>query len=174
MTYPQTTPSTTASLGNPASASKLTLQERVAAAQHRIAEGSAPAREKARDITTQAKDFVVAHPMLSVAGGLAAGAAVALMLPGRPGRRVRGRVLGLGGLLGELAATYGSRMLEMAEDAAHVSQEKLEEIGESFTETGERVARLAVDASEGAANTVAHASEAARRQTQALAARIRR
>ena len=155
-----------------------TLSERISAAQTRIAESTAPAREEAMERAKAAgsslKEFAEEHPFLTVAGGLAIGAAIALALPGRPGRKVRGSVLAAGGLLGELASTYGSKMLEFAEDAAQVSQEKLGEIGESFAETGSALGDTIADAAYDARLGIEGAGDSVARRSRSLAARIRR
>lgn len=147
-----------------------TLAEKISAAQARIAERTAPARakaaEKSKAAATDAKEFVKAHPVIAVSGAVAVGALIALALPGKPGRKVRGSVLSAGGLLAELAATYGSQFLAMAEDAAEASKETLEELGENIAETSGAIAGTIGMKSEGAMLSARHIGEKA-----ALAAR---
>lgn len=147
-----------------------TLAEKVSAAQARLAERTAPARAKAAESTKKAarsaSDFVKEHPVLAISGAVVAGAAIALALPGKPGRKMRGAVLSTGGLLAELASTYGAQMLAMAEDAAETSKEKLGEIGESFAESSSALASSLSEKGEGTLLSARHISEKA-----ALAAR---
>lgn len=147
------------------SSSDLSLADRVSAAQHRIAERTAPARARAMDATRSAagstKDFVTRHPFVAVSGAIVAGAVIALALPGRPGRKVRGSVLSAGGLLAELASTYGSQMMAMAEDAAKASRDRLEDIGEGLANTGDNVSSRIANASEGVLLSARHAGEKA-------------
>lgn len=166
-----------------------TLAEKVSAAQARIAERTAPARakaaEKSKAAAVSAKEFVKEHPLIAVSGAIAAGALIALALPGKPGRKVRGSVMSAGGLLAELAATYGTQMLAMAESAAETSREKLGEIGESFAESSEALAHELAEKSEGAVLSARHigekaalvarqASEDAGFKTRTIASRLRR
>lgn len=148
-----------------------TLADRVKAAQTRIADQAGPALDKAgdrlRDATDGAVRFVKDHPILAVTGAIVAGAAIAFALPGKPGRKMRGGAVALGGLAAELAATYGSRMLAMADDAAHASREKLSEIGGSFAD-------VAADAGSAVADTARRASDAAAAQAHGVASKLRR
>ncbi|MBS7670990.1 hypothetical protein [Croceicoccus gelatinilyticus] len=154
------------------------LSDRVAAAQKRIAERTAPARAKAAEQTKAAagtaKQFVKDHPAIAIGGAIAAGVAIAYALPGKPSRKLRSGTLALGGLVAELAATYGARMLSMAEDAAEASQEKLGEIGESFASAGESFADSAADAGTSVLASVKRAGEATASQAQSLAGKIKR
>lgn len=148
-----------------------TLAERVKAAQTRIADQAGPALDKAgdqlRDATDGAVRFVKEHPILAVTGAIVAGAAIAFALPGKPGRKMRGGAVALGGMAAELAATYGSRMLSMADEAAQVSREKLGEIGGSFADA-------AADTGSAVADTARRAGDAAAAQAHAVASKLRR
>jgi ElaB/YqjD/DUF883 family membrane-anchored ribosome-binding protein len=121
-----------------------TLSEKVSAAQARISERTAPARAKAaeqsRAAADSAKEFVKEHPFVAMTGAVAIGALIALSLPGRPGRKVRGSVVTAGGVLAELAAKYGHEIMDIASNAAEESREKLGEIGESVSETSRDLA----------------------------------
>lgn len=151
--------------------SEPTLADRVKAAQTRIADQAGPALDKAgeqlRDATDGAVRFVKDHPIIAVTGAIVAGAAIAFALPGKPGRKMRGGAVALGGLAAELAATYGSRMLSMADDAAHASREKLSEIGDAFADA-------ASDTGSVVADTVRRASEATASQAHSVAGKLRR
>ncbi|WP_239805946.1 hypothetical protein [Croceicoccus hydrothermalis] len=164
---------------------KPTLSDRVSAAQDRIAESTAPARSRAGDAAVATKDFVSEHPFIAVAGALAVGAIIAVSLPGRPGRKVRGSVMAAGGTIAELAATYGAQLLEMAEDASNASQEKLEEIGDSIAEAtsaltgsariaGESAIDSASRAGERTADTLERAAHSTMREGRTLVSRLRR
>lgn len=148
-----------------------TLAERVKAAQTRIADQAGPALDKAgdqlRDATDGAVRFVKEHPLLAISGAIVAGAAIAFALPGKPGRKMRGGAVALGGLAAELAATYGSRMLSMADEAAHASREKLSEIGGTFADA-------ASDTGSALADTARRASDAAAAQAHAVASKLHR
>ncbi|WP_066556434.1 hypothetical protein [Croceicoccus bisphenolivorans] len=154
------------------------ISDRVKAAQARIAERTAPARakagEQAKAAANNATQFVKDHPALAITGAIVAGAAIAFALPGRPGRKLRGGAIALGGLAAELAATYGSRMLTMAEEAAQSSQEKLGEIGESFASAGESLAGSAAETGATVLESVKRASEATASQAQSLAGKLKR
>lgn len=121
-----------------------TLGEKVSAAQARISERTAPARAKAaeqsRAAADSAKEFVKDHPFVAISGAVAIGALIALSLPGRPGRKVRGSVVTAGGVLAELAAKYGHEIMAIAGSAAEESREKLEELGDSVAETSRSLA----------------------------------
>lgn len=155
-----------------------TLSERIMAAQERIARTTAPARAKASDqakaAAGSARRFVTDHPVLAVTGALAVGAAIAFALPGRPGRKMRGGAVALGGLVAELAATYGTKMLSMAEEAAQASQEKLDEIGDTFASASETIADTAAETGSTVLESVKKASEATAGQAQSLARKIKR
>lgn len=181
MTEPETTPAIPLAQANETTNPEpqpQSLSERVMAAQERLAERTAPARAKAgkqaRAAAGSAKQFVTEHPALAIGGALAAGVAIAFALPGKPGRKLRGSTIALGGLIAELAATYGSRMLAMAEEAAQTSQEKLGEIGESFAATGETIAESASDTGTAILNSMKRASGATASQAQSLARKIKR
>jgi len=162
---------------NPA-AEPQTLAERVMAAQQRLAERTAPARASAGKQATAAagaaKKFVTDHPVLAVTGAVVAGAAIAFALPGRSGKKLRGGAMAVGGLVAELAATYGTRMLAMAEEAAEASQEKLGEIGESFAAAGENIADNATATGATVVESVRNAGEAATSQAKSLARKLKR
>lgn len=166
-----------------------TLAEKVSAAQARIAERTAPARAKAMEQTKaaagDAKKFVKEHPLIAVSGTVAIGALIALSLPGKPGRKVRGSVMSAGGLLAELAATYGGQMMALAQNAAEGSRDKLGEWGERVAETGGHIAHEFAERGEGtvltarqiaekAAMAARHASEDAGHRTRTLTSRFRR
>ncbi|RVQ69208.1 hypothetical protein EKN06_03135 [Croceicoccus ponticola] len=155
-----------------------TLGDRIKAAQSRIAEQTGPtlakAEEQARAAAGTAKQFVKDHPALAITGAIVAGAAIAFALPGKPGRKLRGSTMALGGLVAELAATYGSRMLSMAEEAAHTSQEKLGEIGESFAAAGGNIADSATGTGASILKSVKRAGEATASKAQTLASKIKR
>jgi len=154
------------------------IADRVKAAQVRIAERTAPARAKASEKTKEYSDtatkFVKEHPALAITGAVVAGAAIAFALPGRPGRKLRGGALAVGGLIAEVAATYGAKMLTMAEDAATTSQEKLDEIGESFAAASGSLADSAAEAGTSILGSVRHAGEATASQAQSLIGKIKR
>ncbi|MBB3990661.1 hypothetical protein [Croceicoccus naphthovorans] len=155
-----------------------TLSERVSAAQARLAERTAPARakasEQAKAAAGGAKAFVKEHPVIAISGAIAAGVAIAYALPGKPSRKLRKSTLALGGLVAELAATYGSKMMTMAEEAAEASQEKLGEIGESFAAASGNLADSASDTGVSVLNSVKRAGQATASQAQSLAGKIKR
>lgn len=154
------------------------LAERVMAAQARIAERTAPARakagEQARAAANGATQFVKDHPALAITGALVAGAAIAFALPGKSGRKLREGAMALGGLVAELATTYGTQMLAMADQAAETSKEKLDEIGESFSSASEAIADKATETGEAVIETVKRAGEATAAQAQSLVDKIKR
>ena len=166
-----------------------TLAEKLSAAQARIAERTAPARAKAaeqsRAAADSAKEFVKDHPFVAIGGAVAVGALIALSLPGRPGRKVRGSVMTAGGLLAELASTYGHQILALAENAAEESREKLGEFGDTVADASNNLAHGLADRGEGtlltarhlgdkAALAASHASEDAGFKTRSMISRIRR
>lgn len=154
------------------------IADRVKAAQVRIAERTAPARakasEKTREYTDTATRFVKEHPGIAITGAIVAGAAIAFALPGKPGRKLRGGAMALGGLVAELAATYGAKMLSMAEEAAQTSQDKLSEIGESFASASSDLADSAADTGVSLLDSVKSAGEATASQAQSLIGKIKR
>lgn len=141
------------------------LAEKISAAQARIAERTAPARAKAVEqskvAARNARDFVHEHPLIAISGAVAIGAIIALSLPGKQGRKIRGSVMSTGGLLAELAATYGTQMLAMAESAAAGSREKLGEFGDRVAETGGVLAHELSEKSAGTRLTARHIGEKA-------------
>ncbi len=142
-----------------------TLSEKVSAAQARVAERTAPARAKAADqsraAADSAKEFVKDHPFVAISGAVAIGALIALSLPGRPGRKVRGSVVTAGGVLAELAAKYGHEIMAIASHAADESREKLEELGDSVSETGRGLAHDLAARGESGYLSARHAGERA-------------
>ncbi len=166
-----------------------TLSEKVSAAQARISERTAPARAKAaeqsRAAADSAKEFVKDHPFVAITGAVAVGALIALSLPGRPGRKVRGSVMTAGGLLAELATKYGHEIAAIAGNAVDESREKLEDIGESVSETSRSLSNdLALRGESGylsarhigerAALSARQASEDAGFKSRSMISRLRR
>lgn len=155
-----------------------TLADRLKEAQTRLAARAVPVKNKVEEKSLEYADatitFVKKHPILAVSGAVAAGALIAFALPGKPGRKMRGGAVALGGLVAELAATYGSRMLTMATEAAEASQEKLGEIGESFAAAGSGIAGSASDTGATILESVKRAGEATASQAQSLAGKLKR
>ena len=155
-----------------------TLAERVMAAQARIAERTGPARAKAgaqaKAAAGGARRFVTEHPALAISGALAVGAAIAFALPGRSGRRLRGGAMALGGLVAELAGTYGTKMLEMADEARQTGREKLDEIGENFAAAGETIVDSGAAAGSTVLENVKRAGESAAARAETLAKKLKR
>lgn len=143
----------------------VTLSEKVSAAQARISERTAPARaraaEQSRAAADSAKEFVKEHPLVAISGAVAIGALIALSLPGRPGRKMRGSVVTAGGVLAELAGKYGHEIMAIASHAAEESREKLEELGESVSDTSRSLANDLVARTESGSLAARHAGERA-------------
>ncbi len=160
------------------SPSEPSLSDRVKSAQDRLAARAGPVMDKVEEKTLEYADatvtFVKKHPLLAISGAVAAGAVIAFALPGKPGRKMRGGAVAMGGLVAELAATYGSRMLNMTREAAEASQERLGEIGESFAAAGSGLAGSASDAGASLVDSVRRVSDATASQAHSLAAKIKR
>ncbi|MGI9374616.1 MAG: hypothetical protein ACR2PC_00770 [Tsuneonella suprasediminis] len=133
------------------SAPAMTPEEKRAELREKIE--AAEARNEQRTLADQAKaaqqtatDFVKAHPLATVAGALAIGATIAAIVPG-PGRRLRKKATrrgsALAGALAELGIAYGAQLLDSANQAARVGQDRLEDIGDSIGDSARSVRREA-------------------------------
>ncbi len=109
------------------------LKKKIDAAEQRNQERSFG--DYARDARDGATSFVKEHPITTLAGGIALGVLVAALVPG-PGRRLRKQATKrgavLGGVLADLALTYGSQALDGASKAARTGQSRLGDLGETL------------------------------------------
>ena len=109
------------------------------------------ARARSTDMAAKARDFVQDHPVATVAGGLAAGALIAGLLASRRRKAPRldaeaatessAGLARLAALAAELALTYAARATTAGVNAGKDGVHKLEEIGETVSETGAQAGR---------------------------------
>jgi ElaB/YqjD/DUF883 family membrane-anchored ribosome-binding protein len=131
-----------------------TLREKIEAGERRNAERSLG--DYAREARDGATSFVKAHPIATVAGGLALGVIVASLVPG-PGRRMRKKAAAKGSalaaMLTELGIAYGTSLLDNLGDAARDGQDKLEDLGHSVGDTARSLRREASHAASSAGDS---------------------
>lgn len=120
------------------------LREKIEAAEARNEQRTLADQAKAAQQT--ATDFVKAHPLATVAGALAVGATIAAIVPG-PGRRLRKKAAkrgsALASALAELGIAYGAQLLDNATQAAHIGQDRLEDIGDTIGDNARSARREA-------------------------------
>lgn len=120
------------------------LREKIEAAEARNEQRTLADQAKAAQQT--ATDFVKAHPLATVAGALAIGATIAVIVPG-PGPRLRKKATkrgsALAGALAEFGIAYGAQLLESANQAARLGQDRLEDIGDSIGDSARNARREA-------------------------------
>ena len=150
-----------------------TLREKIEAGERRNAERSLG--DYAREARDGATSFVKAHPIATVAGGLALGVIVASLVPG-PGRRLScasaAKGSALAAMLTELGIAYGTGLLDNLGDAARDGQDKLEDLGHSVGDTARSLRREADDASESAESFGRDAGKRATRTLRNLRSRM--
>ena len=117
------------------------LREKIEAAEARNAERSFA--DYAADVKDGATQFVKDHPIATVAGGLAIGMLLAGMT--KPGRRVRRRAgaqaSSLWSTVTELAAAYGTGLLDTAETARQRGGDRWEDFRDSLSDSARSARR---------------------------------
>jgi hypothetical protein len=127
--------------------------------------------------------FVKKHPVLTIAGGIAAGVAISALLPRKGGRKLARKAAGLAEAAGAAAVMFGRETSEKAHHLGHEARHKaealasraekaggaaagnLEKVGlaalAAASSLGQRTARSAERISAGAVNTSHHLAEKA-------------
>lgn len=80
--------------------------------------------------------FVRKHPVLTVAGGLAAGLAISAMLPRKAGRRLAGRALTIAEAAGAAAMTFGRDTSGKVQNLGHDARHKAEDLATRAEKAG--------------------------------------
>lgn len=135
------------------------IREKIAASQERLEKEALAERGsdneytvKARELGNSAKSFAKEHPVLTVAGGLAAGALVAALLKPQTARALGRRALAFGAVAAEGALLYGNRALDSAGDAGADAKERIGDFGgtvaggaSDLAKEAERIGQAALD-----------------------------
>ncbi|MEO1920644.1 MAG: hypothetical protein COW16_03335 [Sphingomonadales bacterium CG12_big_fil_rev_8_21_14_0_65_65_10] len=150
------------------------IREKIAASQERLEKEALAERQsdtdygaKARELGNDAKGFAKQHPVLTVAGGLAAGVLIAALLKPKTARALGKRALSWGALAAEGALLYGNRALDSAGEAGAEAKDRIGEFGGTVSDGASDLAREAERIGQAAL-------ENARETTRALFAKVRR
>lgn len=131
------------------------LREKIETAEARNAERTMG--QYARDARDSATGFVKAHPIATVAGGLAIGVLIAAVVPAR-GRKLSVKLgrntAKYATLAAELGMAYGSGLLESANIAARAGQDRLEDVGDAVGNNVRSLSRTAAHRAGDAADAV--------------------
>ncbi len=150
------------------------IREKIAASQERLEKQAVAEREseneyaaKARELGNSARSFAKEHPVLTVAGGLAAGALIAALLKPQTARALGKKALAFGAVAAEGAMLYGNRALDTAGDAGSEAKHRIGDFGSS-------IAGGAGDLAKEAERIGLAAIENARETTRALFDKVKR
>lgn len=152
------------------------MQERVREASDRNARRIA---DRAGDVRDSAAEFVGQNPGKAVAGGLLAGALIAVVLPRLTRRKkaevpadTRTKALKWAALAAEAVVTFAQQSIDNARDAGHAGQKSLDQLGDRVTDgtagLRKEIGRFAGEA----AHNVRSAGEQASQQAKSVADRI--
>jgi len=136
------------------------LKDKVAAgeARHRSREDST-LFDRAGEAAIEAKDrftaFAREHPLTTVAGGLAVGILISGLFPRSPTRRLGHKAAGLAAVGAEAAMAYMHQAMDAASHAGRSGAHRLDDWGDTISDTARRVRR-------DAAHLVESAGESAR------------
>ena len=159
-------------------AKRKTLKEKVEAGQARnLDRGRTTIVDRAGEAAIEAKDkftaFAKAHPIATIAGGVAIGVLVSGLFKRSPTRRLGGKAAKRAGSLAaigaELVLAYAQQAMEAASEAGKAGAHRLDGFGDSARGVGRDAAERASDAG-GAALAVTRA--AGRRLGKAIRNRI--
>ena len=152
------------------------MQERVQQASERNARRFADRASDARD---SAAEFVGQHPGKAVAGGLLAGALIAVVLPKLARRRKpeihadnRTKALKWVALAADAAITLAQQSLDSARSAGHAGQRSLDQLGDRVTDGTAGLRKEIGRFADEAAHNVRSAGEQASQQAKSVADRI--
>ncbi len=150
------------------------IRDKIAASQERLEIQSIAERAseseyaaKARELGDNARGFAKQHPVLTVAGGLAAGALIAALLKPKTARALGKKALAYGAVAAEGAMLFGNRALDTAGDAGAEAKGRIGEFGSTVTDGAGDLAKEAERIGQAAL-------ESARKTTQALFDRVKR
>lgn len=150
------------------------IREKIAKSQERLERQAVEEREndsefaaKAKEYGENAKSFAKEHPVLTVAGGLAAGVLIAALLKPQTARALGRKALLLGATAAEGAVLFGNRALDSAGEAGSEAADRIGEFGSTVSDSAGDLAREA----ERIAQT---ALDNARETTRALFDKVRR
>lgn len=154
------------------------LKAKIEAAEQRNA--GRDVESYARDAADTATRFVKEHPIAAVAGVAVLGLAIGAMT--RPGRRAGAaagrRASALAGHAAELGIAYATGLFDAASEAAVHGKDRLEDMGDTLSDTAQAAKRRAVFSggnAAAAARTIARtAGKRAGRTSRDLRARIGR
>jgi hypothetical protein len=80
--------------------------------------------------------FVKRHPVLTVAGGLAAGVAISALLPRKAGRKLAGRAVNLAEATGAAAMMFGRETSGKVQSLGHEARHRAEDIAARAEKAG--------------------------------------
>jgi len=110
--------------------------------------------DRAGEAAIEAKDrfttFAREHPLTTVAGGLAIGVLISGLFPRSPTRRLGNKAAGLAALGAEAAVAYMHQAMDAASHASRAGADRLDDWGETISDTARRVTRDAVHLAENA------------------------
>lgn len=150
---------------SPGKAHPETVGQRIAA---RISAGQA--RNKARSAM---REVAQNHPIALLAGGIVLGAILARFLPRTPFGKLGRGAGALAAASVEMASRYGSRAADAASGAVREGKERLEDIGETVSETAGDARRRTVDLADIAMATAKAITADALRRVSEAADRVR-
>jgi len=118
---------------------KAEIREKVEAADARQTGRERGLGQQAAHARDQVTDFVREHPLLTVAGGLAAGVAISALFPRSPTRKVGGKAASLLMMGAQLGLDYAQKAQEAAGEAGRRGMERAEEIGDTLSGEAKRI-----------------------------------
>lgn len=126
-----------------------------------LADRIAAARDRSTALASRTRDFVQAHPVASLAGGIAMGALLAGVLTRRKAstatERGNARMMRLAAIGAELALNYAARAANASRDGMGKIEDQLGHLSDNSVEAGRKLTGIA----QIALTTLREASEAA-------------
>ncbi len=157
-------------------AKRTAVRKKVAAGQARNQDrGRTTVFDRAGERAIEAKDsfteFAKAHPLATLAGGVALGVLVAGLFKGPRRAAIRGgtKAAGLAAIGAELAFGYAQQAMEAASEAGKAGAKRFDGLGDTARDLGRDAADRAGDVSDVALST---ARSAGKKLSQAIRARI--
>ena len=140
--------------------------------QDRISRKIAAGQDRNRARST-VREVVEDHPIALLAGGLLIGALAARFLPRSMFGKLGKRTAALAAAGAEIAALYGARIGNAASEVSQHGREKLEELGETASETAADAGRRAAGLADLAVTTAKAVGKQALRRMTDVTDRVR-
>lgn len=120
-----------------------------------VADNVVPMPQRLRgDPQAAVGDFVRDHPLLVLAGGVAAGMVISALLPKGAGRKLASRAVSLAEIAGAASVAFGKDALDKAETAGSAIGRRGSELAEKAGELGRSGASRASEAGDAAAERI--------------------